>query len=60
MKYITRIGQKTGTSKTSKKVKIKAITVAFTVEYLQSIFNNIIKVKFYNNNKNNKNFNRNY
>ena len=33
MKYITKIGQKTGILKNSKKVQIKAITVAFVAEY---------------------------
>lgn len=33
MKYITKIGQKTGILKNSKKVQKKAITVAFVAEY---------------------------
>ena len=33
MKYMTRIGQKTGMLKNSKKVQKKAITVAFVAEY---------------------------
>jgi hypothetical protein len=33
MKYITRIGQKTGMLKNSKNVHTKAITVAFVAEY---------------------------
>lgn len=33
MKYITRIGQKTGTLKTSKKVQNKAMTVDLETEY---------------------------
>ena len=33
MKYITRIGQKTGTLKTSKKVQKRAITVDLETEY---------------------------
>lgn len=35
-KYITRIGQKTGTSKISKKVKKNAINVDFIVESLKT------------------------
>ena len=33
MKYMTRIGQKTGMLKNSKKVQKKAITVALVAEY---------------------------
>ncbi len=33
MKYMTRIGQKTGMLKNSKKVQVKAMTVAFVAEY---------------------------
>jgi hypothetical protein len=33
IKYITRIGQKTGMLKNSKKVQTKAMTVAFVAEY---------------------------
>jgi hypothetical protein len=33
MKYITRIGQKTGMLKNSKKVQMNAMTVAFVAEY---------------------------
>lgn len=33
MKYMTRMGQKTGMLKKSKKVQVKAISVAFVAEY---------------------------